>query len=104
MIAYTATRWGHLLDPSKIPAGEKLPTASDCYRFVLNQPAVDMVLCGPADRSQMREALRALERGPLPSDEVERMKRIGDHIYGRYKPKFKEAGDATDAGSGASAS
>ena len=33
--------------------------------------------------------------GPLPPDEVERMQRIGDHIYGRHKPKFKEAGDLT---------
>ena len=96
MIAYTATRWGHLLDPGKMPAGETPPTASDCYRFVLNQPAVDLVLCGPSDRSQMQEALRALERGPLPPDEVERMQRIGDHIYGRHKPRFKEAGDEKD--------
>lgn len=103
MIAYTATRWGHLLDPSKMPAGEKPPSASDCYRFVLGQPAVDMVLCGPADRSQMQEALRALELGPLPPDEVERLHRIGDHIYGRHKPKFKEAGDAKDVDAGVSA-
>ncbi len=104
VIAYTATRWGHLLDPGKMPAGETPPTASDCYRFVLNQPAVDLVLCGPSDRSQMREALRALERGPLPPDEVERMQRIGDHIYGRHKPKFKEAGDAKDVEAGVSVS
>ena len=104
MIAYTATRWGHLLDPAKMPAGETPPTASDCYRFVLNQPAVDLVLCGPSDRRQMQEALRALERGPLPPDEIERMQRIGDHIYGRHKPKFKEAGDAKDVAPGVSAS
>jgi hypothetical protein len=45
----------------------------------------------------MQEALRALERGPLPPDEIERMRRIGDHIYGRHAPKFQEAGDAKDA-------
>ena len=96
LIAYTATRWGHLLDSRKMPAGETAPTAGDCYRFVLSQPAVDMVLCGPSDRVQMQEALRALERGPLPPDEVERMQRISDHIYGRHKPRFAEAGDAQD--------
>ncbi len=104
VIAYTATRWGHLLDPGKMPAGETPPTASDCYRFVLNQSTVDLVLCGPSDRSQMQEALRALEHGPLPPDVVERMQRIGDHIYGRHKPKFKEAGDAKDVEAGVSAS
>ena len=103
MIAYTATRWGDLLDPGKMPAGETPPTASDCYRFVLNQPEVDLVLCGPANRSQMQEALRALARGPLPPDEIERMQRIGDHIYGRHKPRFKEAGDTKDIEAGVSA-
>ena len=93
MIAYTATRWGDLLDPGKMPAGEPSPTAGDCYRFVLHQPSVDLVLCGPSDRSQMQEALSALERGPLPPDQIQRMQRIGDHIYGRYKPKFKEVGE-----------
>ena len=100
LIAYTATRWEHLLDPGKMPDGETPPTASDCYRFVLGQPAVDLVLCGPADRNQMQEAIGALHRGPLPPDEVARMQRIGDHIYGRYKPKYREAGDARDRSGG----
>ena len=80
-----------------MPDGETPPTASDCYRFVLGQPAVDLVLCGPADRNQMQEAIGALHGGPLPPGEVERMQRIGDHIYGRYKPKYSEAGDARAA-------
>lgn len=98
VIAYTATRWGHLLDPAKMPASEAPPSASDCYRFALGQEAVDMVLCGPADREQMHEALRALERGPLSADETERMCRIGDHIYGRHKPNFRDRGDPAAGG------
>ncbi len=96
LVAYTATRWGHLLDARKMPAGESPPPASDCYRFVLGQPAVDVVLCGPADQAQMDEALRALDRGPLDEDERERMRRIGDHIYGRYRPAYADRGDAKD--------
>jgi aryl-alcohol dehydrogenase-like predicted oxidoreductase len=103
IIAYTATRWGHLLDPKKMPPGEKPPAASDCYRFALTQPAVDMVLCGPADQAQMDEALRALERGPLDEEELARMQRIGDHIYGRHQPKFGDKGDAKDVEAGAAA-
>lgn len=99
VIAYTATRWGHLLDPAKMPRGEPPASASDCYRFALGQPAVDMVLCGPADRDQMQEALSALERGPLTEAERERMCRIGDHIYGRHKPNFRDAGDRASGGS-----
>jgi aryl-alcohol dehydrogenase-like predicted oxidoreductase len=93
IVAYTATRWGHLLDPKKMPAGEQTPPARDCYRFALSNSAVSMVLCGPANREQMQEALRALEAGPLDADEMARMRHIGDHIYGRYEPKFGEKGD-----------
>ncbi len=93
LIAYTATRWGHLLDPRKMPAGESPASASDCYRFALSNPSVDMVLCGPSDRGQMQEAAGALDKGPLLAAELERMRRIGDHVYGRYKPQFAERGD-----------
>jgi aryl-alcohol dehydrogenase-like predicted oxidoreductase len=93
LIAYTATRWGHLLDPSKMPPGEATPAARECYRFALSHPAVSVVLCGPANREQMQEAIRALDAGPLGPDDLERMRRIGDHVYGRYKPNFAERGD-----------
>ena len=95
IVAYTATRWGHLLDPKKMPTGDTPPPARDCYRFALSHPAADMVLCGPANREQMQEALRALDAGPLDADEMARMHRIGDHVYARYKPQFKEKGDGT---------
>jgi len=94
LIAYTATRWGHLLDARKMPAGEAPLRARDCYRFSLMQPSVDVVLAGPSDEAQMDEALSALEAGPLDPDQVERMRRIGDHIYGRYRPNFSDKGDA----------
>ena len=93
ILAYTATRWGHLCDPAKMPAGETPPPARDCYRFALSNPSVDMVLCGPKNREQMQEALRALDAGPLAPDEMERLQRIGDHIYGRHRPQFAEQGD-----------
>jgi aryl-alcohol dehydrogenase-like predicted oxidoreductase len=93
ILAYTATRWGHLCDPAKMPAGEAPPPARDCYRFALSNPSVDMVLCGPKNREQMQEALRALDAGPLAPDEMKRLQRIGDHIYGRYRPQFAEGGD-----------
>jgi aryl-alcohol dehydrogenase-like predicted oxidoreductase len=82
-IAYTATRWGQLLDPGKMPPGERPLTASDCYRFVLSRPEIDLCLSGPADDAQVREACRALELGPLSSEEMDRVRRIGDHVRGR---------------------
>ena len=94
ILSYTSTRWGHLLDPAKMPPGEEPPPARDCYRFALSHPDVDVALCGPADRGQMQEAIAALDAGPLAPDEMKRMQRIGDHVYGRYRPQFAEAGDA----------
>jgi aryl-alcohol dehydrogenase-like predicted oxidoreductase len=94
VIAYTATRWGHLLDPKKMPPGEEPARARDCYRFALSHPAVSLVLCGPANREQMQEALTALDAGPLAPEERARLCRIGDYVYGRYAPSFAERGDA----------
>ena len=80
IVSYTATRWGHLLQEKKMPPGESAPIASDCYRFVLSHPAVDVCMTGPKNLQQMREALRTLDLGPLGGDELERMRKIGDHI------------------------
>ena len=103
IVAYTATRWGHLLDRAKMPPGEAPPSARDCYRYSLSHPAVDMVLCGPANAAQMEEALAALEHGPLAADERERMERIGAHLYGQYAPQYPDAGDAKDVAAGKAA-
>jgi aryl-alcohol dehydrogenase-like predicted oxidoreductase len=79
-VAYTATRWGRLLDPKFMPLGEPVPKPADCYRFALTDPRVDMVLAGPANDRELREALMALDRGPLEPDELARLRRIGDHV------------------------
>ena len=100
---YTATRWGHLLDPDKMPPGETPPSARDCYRFSLSHPAVDMVFCGPANAAQMDEAIAALERGPLEADERERIERVGTHLYRQYAPQYPDAGDEEDVSAGRAA-
>jgi aryl-alcohol dehydrogenase-like predicted oxidoreductase len=81
--AYTATNRALLLNPRKTPPGERTPGASDCYRFCLSHPEVNMVLSGPANTEQVREALAALEAGPLDESELAWMRRVGDHIRGR---------------------
>lgn len=88
IVTYTATRWGDLLDPKKMPPGEAPLTATECYRFVLSQSQVDVCMTGPQDTSQMREALKALELGPLADEELVRARRIGDHIHENHKKFF----------------
>jgi aryl-alcohol dehydrogenase-like predicted oxidoreductase len=85
--AYTATRWGTLLDPKRMPAGERVPRGEHCYRFCLSQPEVDLVLSGPANTRQVEEACTALAKGPLDEEELAWMRRIGDHVYGRSPVK-----------------
>ncbi len=100
---YTSTRWGHLLDSNKMPPGEVPLTARDCYRYALSNPAVDMVIAGPANGDQMGEAISALEAGPLEPEERARIERIGAHIYAQYAPQYPDAGDVDDVSSGRAA-
>jgi aryl-alcohol dehydrogenase-like predicted oxidoreductase len=79
--SYTATRWGKLLKQKKMPPGEKPLTASDCYRFVLSNPHVDLCMMGPANEQEMNEGLTALKKGPLSEQEMERARKIGDYIH-----------------------
>jgi aryl-alcohol dehydrogenase-like predicted oxidoreductase len=83
MISFTATRWGQLLKESKMPAGEKVLTAEECYRFVLSNPAVDVCMSGARNLEMMRENLKTLDSAPLSPEEMSRIRRIGDHVYGK---------------------
>ncbi|MBI5178073.1 MAG: aldo/keto reductase [Nitrospinae bacterium] len=80
IVTYTATRWGGLVNPRNMPPGENTPRASDCYRFVMSNPAVDVCIAGPKNMEEMREALAALDRGPMAADELAWMRRVGDHL------------------------
>jgi len=81
-VSFTATRWGKLLDPKKMPTGEAPPTAVDCYRFVLSNPAADVCMSGPRNVGQMRENLAVLDSCPMSEEELARMRRIGDFVHG----------------------
>ena len=73
---------GKLLKRGKLPAGERVPTASDCYRFVLTRPEVDVCMSGPANAEQMNAAIDALRLGPMTEEEVQWMRRVGSAVSG----------------------
>jgi len=93
LVAFTATSWGQLLGVRSVPAvfnggyrlpkGEPIPTATDCYRFVLTRSEVDVCMCGPADAVQMEQALEALRIGPMSEDELAWMRRVGRAVAGK---------------------
>jgi aryl-alcohol dehydrogenase-like predicted oxidoreductase len=56
VVAFTATSWRQLLDPKRVPPGERVPAATGCYRFVLSNPAVDVCMAGPSNEAHAGEA------------------------------------------------
>ena len=88
IVTFTTTRWGDLLNPKKMPSGERPFTGTECYRFVLSNPAVDVCMSGPKNVAQMRQALAALDAGPLNGEELTRARRIGDWIHVHHRRLF----------------
>ncbi len=91
IVAYTATRWRGLLKRPKNWSGPVM-TASDCYRFCLSNPQVDLVLTGPKNRQQLRENLSNLrEKGPLSEEENGWIREYGQIVHknsSRFTFKF----------------
>jgi aryl-alcohol dehydrogenase-like predicted oxidoreductase len=86
VVAYTATRWGDLINPALTPKGEATPRASDCYRFALSHPSVQVCIAGPKNRAELDEALSALDRGPMSEDELAWMRRVGAEVKRHARP------------------
>lgn len=81
IVSFTATRWGKLLNPKKMPNGLKPLTAQDCYRFVLSNSAVDVCMMGIKNSEQLRENMTIMELGPFSEEERTRVERIGEYVY-----------------------
>ena len=87
VVAFTCTRWGSLLEGHAGWPGQ-VPLAADCYRFVLQHPAVALALTAPATENQLRRNLTVLSEPHEPApEEMSAWKAYGDLVYG-------EGGDA----------
>jgi aryl-alcohol dehydrogenase-like predicted oxidoreductase len=82
IVSFTATAWRKLINPKKIPPDEAVPSAVDCYRFVLSNPSVQVCMMGARTIEQLRENLTTLDAGPMTEEELNRMRRVGDHVHG----------------------
>jgi aryl-alcohol dehydrogenase-like predicted oxidoreductase len=89
VLAFTATRWGSLLDPKNIPPGERVPRASDCYRFALSNPRIHVSLAGPRTADELDAVFEALEKGPLDAEEDAWMRRVGKVVRNGPGDKLK---------------
>lgn len=82
IVAYTATRWSYLLRrPKGWPADRPVATAGQCYRFVLSDPHVGVVLTAPRSERELVENLAEVRRGPLPEDELAFMRAFGAQVH-----------------------
>jgi aryl-alcohol dehydrogenase-like predicted oxidoreductase len=86
LISYTATRWRFLLRrPKTYPKDGPVPTAGQCYRFVLANPAVDVCLMAPSNMSHLEANMAEIRKGPLGESEMAFMRTFGDAVYNANK-------------------
>jgi aryl-alcohol dehydrogenase-like predicted oxidoreductase len=88
IVAFTATRWGMLLEPYADWPGPS-PTASDCYRYCLAQPSVQVVLTAPRTLAELEQNLDVLELPPMSKQKRRQWQRFGDLVYGAGKEAFE---------------
>ncbi|MBT4502403.1 MAG: aldo/keto reductase [Gemmatimonadetes bacterium] len=98
VVSYTALAWGQLIKPLKgiempsWPGGEVLDvpplTPELCYRFVLSNPHVHLVLTGPKNREQLEGNLRAVQQGVLSSEELDWIRQYGKLVKARKRLNY----------------
>ena len=81
VIAYTATRWGMLLQPLPARGFPVGMPAGDCYRFALTNPAVDLVLCAARSSQELADDVAAVRAGPLEPARLGEVQRFGDAVH-----------------------
>jgi aryl-alcohol dehydrogenase-like predicted oxidoreductase len=95
VVSYTALAWGQLIRPLKEAVMPPWPgkesfdgpplTPELCYRFVLTNPHVHVVLTGPKNREQLSRNMDAIRQGPLEPDELNWIRRYGRWVRSRKR-------------------
>jgi len=95
VVSYTALAWGQLIRPLKEidmppwPGRESFsgpPLSPEiCYRFVLTNPSVHVVLTGPQNREQLSQNMDAIRQGPLEPDEMNWIRQYGQLVKSKKR-------------------
>lgn len=88
VVAFTATRWGTLLEAPADWSGAAA-SAPDCYRYCLAQPAVHVVLTAPRSVRELDENLAVLKSPRMSRRDCARWERFGDLILGSGTSAFE---------------
>jgi aryl-alcohol dehydrogenase-like predicted oxidoreductase len=96
LISYTALAWQQLINPVKGINMAPWPGANEmaqippltpelCYRFVLSNPHVHLVLTGPKDREQLKQNLEVMQQGRLTSEELDWIRQYGKAVKSKKR-------------------
>jgi aryl-alcohol dehydrogenase-like predicted oxidoreductase len=95
VVSYTALAWGQLIRPLKKivmppwPGTESFngpPLSPElCYRFVLTNQNVHIVLTGPQNQEQLRKNMDAIRQGPLAPDEMDWVRQYGQLVKSKKR-------------------
>jgi len=101
IVSYTALAWQQLIKPIK---GLEMPpwpsskndaeipplTAELCYRFVLSNPNIHLVLTGPKNRKQLMMNFRAMQQGILTEVEANWIRQYGQLLRSKRRASLFE--------------
>lgn len=83
VVAFNALKHGKMLKrPRGWSADRSVPTARQCYRFVLSNPKVDVCLSGASNAAEVDDLLQVVRDGPLSDDEMAFMREFGAVAHG----------------------
>jgi aryl-alcohol dehydrogenase-like predicted oxidoreductase len=88
VVAFTATRWRTLLKPHPDWPGTP-PTAADCYRYCLAQPAIQIVLTAPQSVAELEENLEVLKSRTMSPSRRAHCEQFGDIVRGAGADRFE---------------
>ncbi len=83
VVAYSALKYGALITrPEGWPARRRVPTPSECYRFVLSHPAVHVAWVGARNVEQVEANVEVIRPFvALPSATERRLRRFGAYVH-----------------------
>jgi len=88
VVAFTCTRWGSLLKGHR-EWDRGVPTAGDCYRYVLRHPAVRLALTAAQSIRELSENVSILEEGSMNDAESRTWSAYGNLVYGDGTDAFE---------------
>lgn len=98
VVSYTALAWQQLIKPLKTTEIRPWPGSDEsnippltpelCYRFVLSNPNVHVVLTGPKNQEQLAANLKVLEKDVLSPEELQWVRDYGQLVRSKKRMDY----------------